>query len=68
VTFSLGENARLARQVGDQVGDEYWSGLVAEVDNMIWQAVHAGFAHFRREAGYTPTGSHNIRVHGRETG
>jgi conjugative relaxase-like TrwC/TraI family protein len=65
---SLGENARLARQAGDQAGDEYWSALVGEFDDMIWQAVHAGFAYFQREAGYTRTGSHNTRVHGRETG
>ena len=65
---SLGENARLARQAGDQDGDEYWSALVEEVDAMIWQAVHAGFGYFQREAGYTRTGSHNTRVHGRETG
>jgi hypothetical protein len=26
---SLGENARLARQAGDQAGDHYWSGLAA---------------------------------------
>jgi hypothetical protein len=65
---SLGENARLARQAGDQAGDAYWSGLAAEVDDMIWQAVWAGFAYFQREAGYTRTGSHNARVHGRETG
>jgi hypothetical protein len=26
---SLGENARLARQAGDQAGDQYWSGLAA---------------------------------------
>ena len=65
---SLGENARLARQAGDCDGDAYWSGLVGEVDDMIWQAVHAGFGYFQREAGYTRTGSHNTRVHGRETG
>ena len=65
---SLGENARLARQAGDQDGDNYWSALVAKVDAMIWQAVHAGFGYFQREAGYTRTGSHNTRVHGRETG
>ena len=65
---SLGENARLARQAGDQDGEKYWSGLVGEVDDMIWQAVHAGFGYFQREAGYTRTGSHNTRVHGRETG
>jgi conjugative relaxase-like TrwC/TraI family protein len=65
---SLGENARLARQAGDHDGDQYWSALVTEVDDMIWQAVHAGFGYFQREAGYTRTGSHNTRVHGRETG
>ena len=47
---------------------QYWSALVAEVDDMIWQAVHAGFGYFQREAGYTRTGSHGTRVHGRETG
>ena len=65
---SLGENARLARQAGDTAGYEYWSGLVAEVDAMIWQAVYAGFEYFQREAGYTRTGSHNKRVNGQETG
>ena len=65
---SLGENARLARQAGDAAGYEYWSGLVAEVDAMIWQAVYAGFEYFQREAGYTRTGSHNKRVNGQETG
>ena len=65
---SLGENARLARQAGDQAGDEYWSALAGEVDDMIWQAVHTGFGYFQREAGYTRTGSHGRRVHGRETG
>src|SRR6266542_652873 len=65
---SLGENARQAHQAGDQAGEAYWSGLVAEVDGMIWQAAWAGFEYFRREAGYTRTGSHASRVDGRETG
>jgi TrwC relaxase len=65
---SLGENARLARQAADQAGHQYWSALVTEVDDMIWQAVWTGFSYFQREAGYTRTGSHNTRVHGRETG
>jgi TrwC relaxase/AAA domain len=65
---SLGENARLAREAGDLAGDAYWSGLVAEVDAMIWQAVWAGFGYFQREVGYTRTGSHHARVNGRETG
>jgi hypothetical protein len=30
--------------------------------------VHAGFGYFQREAGYTRTGSHGRRVHGREAG
>ena len=33
------------------VGDQYWSALVAEVDDMIWQAVQSGFGYFQREAG-----------------
>ena len=65
---SLGENARLARKAGDAAGEAYWSGLVAETDAMILQAVHAGFGYFQREAGYTRTGSHSKRVTGRETG
>src|SRR5580692_11019780 len=64
----LGKPPDGARQAGDQDGDKYWSALVEEVDDMIWQAVHAGFGYFQREAGYTRTGSHNTRVHGRETG
>jgi conjugative relaxase-like TrwC/TraI family protein len=65
---SLGENARLAREVGDREGERYWSGLVAEVDVMIMQAVRAGFGYFQREAGYTRTGSHHARAAGQETG
>jgi conjugative relaxase-like TrwC/TraI family protein len=65
---SLGENARLARQAGDKDGDQYWTALVTEVDDMIYEAVQVGFAYFQHEAGYTRTGSHNTRVHGRETG
>jgi hypothetical protein len=65
---SLGENARLARLAGDEAGDRYWSGLVDELDAMIWEAVRAGFGYFQREAGYTRTGSHHARVNGRETG
>ena len=65
---SLGENARLARQAGDHEGDQYWTAQVTEVDDMIDEAVRAGFGYFQREAGYTRTGSHNTRVYGRETG
>ena len=51
---SLGENARLARQAGDHEGDAYWSGLVAEVDDMIWAAVHAGFGYFQQRGRLHP--------------
>src|SRR5262245_45792308 len=65
---SLGENARRAHERGDQQAEQRWSGLLAEVDQMIQQAVWAGFDYFQREAGYTRTGSHASRVDGRETG
>ena len=65
---SLGENARLAREAGDSAGERYWSSLVAEMNEMIYAAVRAGFAYFQRGAGYTRAGSHNTRVRGRETG
>jgi hypothetical protein len=65
---SLGENARLARLVGDGTGEAYWAGLLDEMDRMIYAAVWAGFEYFQREAGYTRTGSHARRVNGRETG
>jgi hypothetical protein len=52
---SLGENVRLAGQARDAAGEGCWSGLVAEVDGMIWQAVRAGFEYFQREAGVQTT-------------
>jgi TrwC relaxase len=65
---SLGENARLAHEAGDAAGEEYWSGLVAEVDAMIMWSARSGFDYLQREAGYTRTGSHGRRVNGRESG
>jgi conjugative relaxase-like TrwC/TraI family protein len=65
---SLAENARLARLAGDPQAEQHWAGLAAEMEEMIWQAVHAGFGYFQREAGYTRTGSHHRRADGRETG
>src|SRR6266516_895553 len=65
---SLGENARQAHEAGDQQAEAHWAGLLAEVDQMIYQAVWAGFEYFQREAGYTRTGSHASRVDGRESG
>src|ERR1700750_721699 len=57
---SLGENARLARQDGDKDGDQYWTALVGEVDDMIWQGGHARVGYLQRDAGYNRHGSpHN---------
>jgi hypothetical protein len=47
---SLGENARLARQAGNTAGEEYWAGLAGEMEEMIWDAVYAGFGYFQRQA------------------
>jgi conjugative relaxase-like TrwC/TraI family protein len=55
---SLGENARQARETGDAAADARWSGLVGEVDEMLYAAVRSGFDYFQREAGYTRTGHH----------
>ena len=41
---SLGENARQARQAGDQQAEQHWAGLMTEVDQMIYQAVWAGLS------------------------
>jgi hypothetical protein len=38
--------------------------MAGEMEEMIWQAVHAGFGYFQREAGYTRTGSHHRRADG----
>lgn len=55
---SLGENARQARAAGDAGGEARWSGLLTETDELLYDAVHAGFDYFQREAGYTRTGHH----------
>jgi TrwC relaxase len=65
---SLGENARSARLAGDEAGRAYWSGLLRELDEMIYEANQAGLDYFEREAGYTRSGYHGRRVDGRETG
>ena len=54
----------LTAKLGRRGGDRYWSALVGEVDDMIWQAVWAGFGYFQREAGYTRTGSQPNRTGG----
>src|SRR5258708_8598855 len=43
---SLGQNARLARQACDHDRDAYSSALVGQNDDMIRQALQAGFGYF----------------------
>jgi hypothetical protein len=65
---SLGENARRARLAGDEEERKRWSGLLRELDEMIYAANQAGLDYFEREAGYTRSGYHGRRVDGAETG
>ena len=65
---SLGENARAARLAGDEEERKRWSGLLGELDEMIYAANQAGLDYFEREAGYTRSGYHGRRVDGQETG
>jgi len=65
---SLGESARSARLAGDEEARAYWSGLLREVDEMIYAANQAGLDYFEREAGYNRAGYHGRRVDGQEAG
>ena len=65
---SLGENARSARLAGDEETRAFWSGLLGEFDEMIYEANQAGLDYFEREAGYTRSGYHGRRVDGQESG
>ena len=71
---SLGENARLAREAGDAAGEEYWAGLVAEVDATGLQGsriryvaagaaeVAGGRQHPRQGLGEGPEGGYDFGV------
>jgi hypothetical protein len=65
---SHGENARMARLAGDDEKRKRWSGLLYELDEMIYAANQAGLDYFEREAGYTRSGYHGRRVDGQEAG
>ena len=65
---SIGENARAARLAGDADGRKRWSGLLRELDEMIYAANQAGLDYFEREAGYNRPGYHGRRVDGLESG
>jgi conjugative relaxase-like TrwC/TraI family protein len=61
---SAGENARAG---ADPATAAKWGGAGGEIEQMVYDAVLAGFAYFEREAGYVRTGNHT-RAQGQETG
>jgi hypothetical protein len=65
---SIGENARVAHEAGDQAAEGYWAGELGAMDEMIYDAVRAGFDYFQREAGYTRTGHHGGGVAAEDAG
>ncbi len=65
---SIGENARLAEARGDRASAACWAGHLEAMDEMIYDAVQAGFGYFQREAGYVRTGHHGGRVRDQDTG
>ncbi len=65
---SVAESARSARDSGDEGEAASRYGLLAELDEMIYEANQAALGYFEREAGYTRSGYHGRRVDGQETG
>ena len=65
---SLGENARAARLAGNEEDRKRWSGLIRELEEMIYEANQAGLDYFEREAGYTRSGYHGRQVDGQQIG
>jgi hypothetical protein len=65
---SLGAAVQRARDSGDRRAEALAAGLLAEVDEILREANDAALAYLQREAGYVRTGSHAVRVAGRESG
>jgi conjugative relaxase-like TrwC/TraI family protein len=64
---SVGQGIKEAHDRGDQDGEARRAGMEAELEEMAYDAIMAGFAYFEREAGYVRTGNH-VRAEGREAG
>jgi AAA domain/TrwC relaxase len=65
---SIRENARRARQAGDQAAETYWDGREAAFQEVLQAANRAALEHAQQWAGVTRTGYHGSKVDGRETG
>jgi hypothetical protein len=65
---SIRENARRARQVGDQALAGWWDAREQEFQDVLQAANRAALRHAETWAGLTRTGNHAGRVDGQETG
>ncbi len=64
---SIRENARRARQAGDQAAAAYWDSREAAFQEVLQAANRAALEHAQQWAGVTRTGYHGSRVDGQET-
>ena len=64
---SIGQGIKEAHDRGDQAAEARRAAMEAELEEMAYDAIMAGFAYFEREAGYVRTGNH-VRAGGREAG
>ena len=65
---SIRENARRARQAGDEAAAAYWDGREAAFQEVLQAANRAALQHAQEWAGVTRTGYHGSKVNGQETG
>jgi AAA domain/TrwC relaxase len=65
---SIRENARRARQAGDEAAEAYWDGRELAFQEVLQAANRVALEHAQRWAGVTRTGYHGSKVNGQETG
>jgi hypothetical protein len=65
---SIRENARRAREAGDQDEAAHWDAQERKFMQILKDAHAQVVRHLEEWAGYTRTGSHARRIHGEETG
>ncbi len=65
---SIRENARRARQAGDERAATYWAGREEQFREILHRANRAALEYLQAWAGVTRTGYHGTRVDGQEPG
>jgi TrwC relaxase len=65
---SIRENARRARQAGDQRAGDYWARREEQFQEILHRANRAALEYVQAWAGVTRTGYHGVRVDGQEPG